>query len=116
MVKLISSIIALALAFVFTYFAPNSNVEQVLIVVLSAVGSYLGINWRMLYTDVKNWLASKTILGAVIFGISAVLLAVTNLSLVNLPLEIKDLLYYIVSGSGGLFLIGVGDAIRKNSK
>lgn len=113
--KLIFAVLSFLVAFVFTFLLPQSGAEQVVVGLLTIAGTYLGINWRQQYDEVKEWMKSKTITGAIIFGVA--LLAYIILPMfVSLSNEIKTLLEIIVYGGGLGFIIGVIDAIRKSNK
>ena len=111
LVKLISSIVALGLAIIFTYIAPGSQVEAVILLVLSSIGTWLGIDWRRQYDEIKTWLASKTIVGALLVGIPSIIVAAVTLGVFSLPAEIVEILTYIASGGGLLFLTGITHAV-----
>lgn len=113
LVKLFGAILALVLAIVFTYIAPGSQVESVVLLVISSIGTWLGIDWRKQYDEVKAWLASKTIVGALLVGIPSVIVAAVSLGLFVLPPEIIEILTYIASGGGLLFITGVAHAVYR---
>lgn len=113
LVKLISAIVALGLAIVFTYIAPGSGAEAVIVLVLSSVGTWLGINWRKQYDEIKAWLASKTIVGALLVGIPSIIVAAVTLGVFNLPAEVVEVLTYIASGGGLIFLTGITHAVMR---
>lgn len=114
MPKLILSIIALALAFVFTFVYPGSGIESIVVSLLAVVGSYFGINWRKQYDDLRNWFASKTIVGALSVAIPVLIIFLSQLFAFALPEWVNQLLLYIASAGGLGFLFGAYRAIEKN--
>lgn len=112
--KLIVTIVTFIIAFLFTFVFPQSGSEQVIIGLFTIVGTWLGIDWRKQYYEVKLWLKSKTIIGAIIFG-TALIAYLTLPLFFNVDENIKLILEVLVYGGGLGFMIGVFDVIGKKT-
>lgn len=114
MPKLILAILSLALSFIFTFIIPGSGIESVVVPILALIGSYFGIDWRKQYDDLKNWFASKTIVGALSVAIPVVAVFIIQLFSISVPDWIYQILLYISTAGGLGFLFGSYRAIQKN--
>ena len=116
LLKLIGGIIALVVAFVFTFIAPGSGVEQMVVQVAAALLGAFGIsNWRINYGLAKDWFKSKSIVSAIL--VMVVVIGVTALSFFNvgLPAMAITILQGIVVALGGVGLWGIFDAAKFKS-
>lgn len=113
--KLIFYLIALVAAFVFTFFAPGIEYFDQIIVVLGSVAGFFGVTeWRATYQKAVVLFKSKTIWGAVIVAVPMIFLVIEPLFVgYTIPQVVKDILFYLVSGGGGLTLYGIFDATKK---
>lgn len=114
MIQIIFSIVALLLAFTFTFIYPGSGVESMIVPIIAVLGSYFGINWRQQYEDLKNWYSSKTIVGSLVVVIPVLAIFIVNIFGIIVPEWLHDILFYIASAGGLGFLIGIVRAIQKN--
>lgn len=111
--KLIFSLIALILAFTFTFFAPGLQYIDQIVVVVGTVAGFLGVtNWRATYQNAVDLFKSKTIWGAVIVVIPMLIIVIVPIFF-QLPHEVNEVLMWIVTGGGGLTLYGIFDATKK---
>lgn len=111
--KLIFYLIALIMAFVFTFFAPGLEYVDQIIVVVGSIAGFFGVTeWRSTYQKAVDLFKSKTIWGTVIVVVPMLVLVIVPI-FVELPQGVKEILMWIVTGGGGLTLYGILDATKK---
>jgi len=115
MIKLVLSILALIAGAVFTLFVPGSSLELTIIALITGLAGAFGVtNWREKYDAAKTWFASKTKFGAILVGVSIILVVVLPL-VITVPEYVFTLLNVIIVGGGGATLWGIFDVIEKKT-
>jgi hypothetical protein len=111
MVKLIGSIAALIIAFVFTFVFPGSGFEQTLLVIAASIAGQIGLtSWRTDFDLINGWMKSKTIVGALIVIVPALICILLPFVWAAAPAWILYVLGAISVGGGGTVIVGILNA------
>lgn len=114
MLKLIASLIALVIAFLFVYIFPGSGFEETAISLAASIAGALGLkNWRENYGTIKQWFESKTIWGALFVVIPLIIFVVVPFFGVVLPEWAVYALTALIIGGGGTLFFGIFDAVKQ---
>lgn len=114
MLKLIGSLAALVIAFVFVFLFPGSGFEETLISLIASVGGALGLkSWRKNYGVIKEWFESKTVLGALIVVVPLLVLVLAPVFSWMLPGWAVYLATALIVGGGGTLFYGIFDAVKQ---
>jgi hypothetical protein len=111
MAKLVGSIAALIIAFVFTFVFPGSGFEQTLIVIAASIAGQIGLtSWRTDFDLINGWMKSKTIVGALIVVIPAIIVVLLPFVWAAAPAWVLYVLGAISVGGGGTVIVGILNA------
>ena len=117
MLKLIFSLLALVVAFIMVFILPGSGFETVAITLIASIaGSFGIIDWRLKYDEIKSWLGSKTIWGALLIIIPVLLVILLPIFGIILPTTVLFILNAIIVAGGGTVLIGIISAANNKAK
>lgn len=114
MLKLIASLTALVIAFLFVYIFPGSGLEETVLSLAASIAGALGLkNWRENYGIIKQWFESKTVWGALFVVIPLIVIVVAPLVNFVLADWLLYLLTALIVGGGGTMLFGIFDAVKQ---
>jgi len=119
-VQLIFSLFALLFAGLMIFISPDGILgflngwESSIIIFVSAIAGQFGItNFRDTYGIVKKWYESKTKAGVLLVVIPIVVVIIIPLFGIVLPGWVMKFLFALITGGGGLTLIGIFDALKQ---
>jgi len=120
--KLAGSVVALIVAVLFTIVFPGSGIEQIVVLVAGSIFTYFGWDWRTQYLEVKNWVASKTLISIIIVAVPVIgflVALVFNIDLTAIQIlgfSLETIFQWLVGIGGGGFLLGATHAKVKKNK
>ena len=115
LIKPIAYLIAMILAFVFTFVTGASGWEGTVIPIVGTITSLVGVtNWRKQFDQFEAYFKSKTIIGSLVTAIPILAIVIV----VHIAhVEMAAWLTYVLNGmlviGGGTFLLGLFDAFYK---
>lgn len=119
--KLAGSVVALIVAILFTIIFPGSGIEQIVVLVAGSIFTYFGWDWRIQYLEVKNWVASKTLISIIIVAVPVAGFLVSlvfsfDLTTIQvLGFSLETIFQWLIGIGGGGFLLGATHAkVKKN--
>ena len=112
--KLVFSLLALVLAFVFYFILPNSGIIDLVLPLASSIAASAGVtNWRQQYDMAKAWFQSKTIVGSLMVVIPVCALIIINFFALGVPGWLITAIISLIGLGGGTTIWGIFD-VKKN--